>query len=107
MPIYEYECTNPDCQMYDNKWEEFQFISEEAITICKHCKTHSAVKALSLPALGLVELTGQDYIKKMQNDVKSLSQKAASDENTYANLLGEDKYQSMAQSMDDHKNNKI
>ena len=43
MPIYEYECSKCNC-----RFEKRQSFSDEAVTICPHCQSHS--KRILCPA---------------------------------------------------------
>jgi|TARA_Y100000310_G_scaffold323462_1_gene383819 putative FmdB family regulatory protein len=44
MPIYEYQCTNSEC---NHKIEYFQKINEDAIEYCPHCNNKSLKKLIS------------------------------------------------------------
>ena len=44
MPIYEYKCTNSDC---NHKIEYFQKINEDAVEYCPYCNKKSLKKLIS------------------------------------------------------------
>ncbi len=89
MPTFEFECEECEYQ-----WEDIVFSHEPLPTICEHCKTEGKVKKImSIPATGIVELTGHDLKTKIKSDAKKLTQGAAKNENTLANLVGENRYQ--------------
>ena len=44
MPIYEYQCTNSEC---NHKIEYFQKINEDKIEYCPHCNNKSLKKLIS------------------------------------------------------------
>jgi putative FmdB family regulatory protein len=44
MPIYEYQCTNSDC---NHKFEYFQRTKEDRTEYCPHCNNKSLKKLIS------------------------------------------------------------
>jgi putative FmdB family regulatory protein len=100
MPTYEYLCP-----------VHGEFETEHSIKIklehcpqCKEAGNEQTVKRLiSLGGKGVVELSGQELVDKLKGDAKKIQKDAAKDEKVYANLLGEDKYQSLQQRMDRQK----
>lgn len=99
MPTYEFMCE--DCK---HEWEDFLSMSAPIPEECPSCKIKGKTKRLiSLGSKGIVELTGQDLVDKLKGDAQKLKRDAAKNENVYANLLGEDKYQSIQTKMDQQK----
>lgn len=99
MPTYEFQCE--DCK---HEWEVYQSMSAPNPDECPSCKVKDKVKKLiSLGSKGVVELYGQDLVDKIRADAKKTKEEAAKDEKVYANLLGEDKYQSIQVRMDEQK----
>jgi putative FmdB family regulatory protein len=99
MPTYEFICE--ECK---HEWEIYQSMSAPNPDDCPSCKATGNIKKLiSLGSKGIVELYGNDLVDKIKGDAQKLKQEAAKNESVYANLLGEDKYQSLQTKMDDQK----
>jgi putative FmdB family regulatory protein len=100
MPTYEYEC--PEHGVF----EEFHSILLK-LENCPHCKEtgkEQPIKRLICGTTkGVVELYGNELVEKCKDDAQKLKKEAAKDEKVYANLLGEEKYQSMQTRMDQQK----
>lgn len=99
MPTYEFECE--ECK---HEWEVYQSMSAPNPDECPSCKVMGKTKKLiSLGSKGVVELYGHELVDKLKGDAQKLKQEAAKDERVYANLLGEEKYQSLQTKMDQQK----
>lgn len=98
MPTYEHKCINEDCQ---HKWEDEYSIKQDPPKVCPKCLQETAKRLVSGGSgRGSVELVGQELVDKLKLDSKILQRDAAKSDKVYANLLGEDKYQSMQSRMD-------
>jgi putative FmdB family regulatory protein len=100
MPTYEYLCP------VHGEFEETHSIMIK-LTHCNKCKEdgkeQEIKRLISLGGKGVVELSGDELVSKLKGDAKNIQRKAAKDEKVYANLLGEDKYQSLQTRMDKQK----
>lgn len=75
---------------------------------CKNVGKDQEIKRLiSLGGKGVVELTGQDLVNKLKSDVKALKSDVSKSEKLYANMLGDDKYQSLQVRLDKQKRDKL
>ncbi|MGI0058155.1 MAG: FmdB family zinc ribbon protein [Nitrosotalea sp.] len=98
MPTYEYQCE--ECK---HEWEDFLSMSATNPD-CPKCQAKDKTKKLiSLGSKGIVELEGQELVDKLKSDARKMKKEAAKDERVYANLLGEDRYQSLQTKMDQQK----
>lgn len=89
MPTYEHFCSH--CE---EEFEDIYSMKAPIPTVCPLCGEEGGVSRLiSLPAQGVVELTGHDLKQKLLADGKQLKREALKSENTLANLVGEDRYQ--------------
>lgn len=100
MPTYEHQCTT--CQ---HIWEDYYSIKAEPPKVCPktECGAETVIRLISLGSKGVVELTGQELVDKLKGDAQQLKKDAAKSEKVYANLLGEDKYQSLQNRMDQQR----
>ena len=98
MPTYEHLCET--CQ---HEWEDYYSITAEPPKECPECKAETVKRLICGTTKGVVELYGQDLVDKIKGDARKLKAEAAKNEKVYANLLGEDKYQSLQQRMDKRK----
>lgn len=100
MPTYEYECP------IHGIFEEMHSITIK-LEHCNKCKEEGKEqeikRLISLNGKGVVELTGQDLVDKVKSDAKVLKQDMHKNENLYANLLGNDKYEAMQKKIDASK----
>jgi putative FmdB family regulatory protein len=100
MPTYLYECPT------HGEFEDFHSASTK-LEKCPQCeaegKDQEVKRLIALGSKGVVELYGQDLVDKIKGDVRKLKADAAKDEKVYANLLGEEKYQSLQTKMDQQK----
>jgi hypothetical protein len=102
MPTYLYECS------IHGEFEEEHSIK---ITLedCSKCKSEGLEPQKLKPLIcggsgrGIVELTGQDLIDKCKSDAQVLKKDAAKSEKLYANLLGEDKMESLQKRFDSQR----
>ena len=102
MPTYLYECPK------HGEIEEFHSIK---ITLedCPKCQEEGLEPQKLKPLIsggsgrGIVELTGDALIDKCKADARQLKKDAANSEKLYANLLGEDKMQSLQKRIDQQK----
>ena len=98
MPTYEHLCNT--CK---HEWEDFYSIKADPPKQCPKCQAETVTRLISLGGQGVVELTGQDLIDKLKSDAKKMKSDAAKSEKVYANLLGDDRYQSLQTKMDQKK----
>jgi len=99
MPTYEHICGN--CQ---HEWEDIYSWKDPIPNECPECHKKGKVKRLiSLPAQGVVELTGHDLQAKIKSDAQKMKSDMHKSENMYANMLGEEKYQGIQTKMDTAK----
>ncbi len=88
MPIYEFECEN--C---DHIWEDIMSYKDPIPEICPECHVHGWItKLISVPARGKVELSGDDLVQSVMSSAKQDQSRVRQDENFYANMVGESKY---------------
>lgn len=85
MPTFEYLCLNKKCQ---HEWEDIVLMKEEEPSKCPECKSKKIQKLISLPSLGIVELTGLDWKKKIKEDAGKMVVEASRNENVLENLVG-------------------
>lgn len=90
MPTYEHICDN--CQ---HEWEDIYSIKQDPPKNCPSCNSESARRLISLVSNSVIELTGHDLVAKVKRDTTNLKKDMHKDEKLYANLLGEDRYQSL------------
>jgi len=98
MPTYEHLCTT--C---NHEWEDEYSIKADPPKICPQCNAETVKRLISLGGRGVVELYGQELVDKLKGDAQKLKGDAAAKEKVYANLLGDDKYQSLQTKMDQNK----
>jgi hypothetical protein len=100
MPTYLYYCSSED-----KEFEEFHSIMTK-IEICPLCKEagrpdHAPDRLISGGSgRGIVELTGDDLVKKTKEDGAKFKKQVYSDANTYANIIGEGRYQDIQKGLD-------
>lgn len=100
MPDYDHICTNTEC---NHEWEDSYSIKTEPPTHCPKCNNPTAKRVISLCGKGVVELFGQDLVDKVKADAKNIERNAYKSEKTYANLIGESRYQNLQTKMDRNK----
>jgi putative FmdB family regulatory protein len=105
MPTYEYRHSIETCQ---HEWEEVRSIKDPDPTQCPKCLVDGNIIHLISggSGKGIVELYGDELIAKAKADGKKIAKDAAQSEKLYANLLGEDKMQSLQQRLDRQKQEK-
>ena len=88
MPTYEYKC-----EACEAEWEDICSFKDPIPSVCPECEVEGQVrKMISLPALGKVELYGHDLKAKLKEDGRKLKSEALRNENTLANLIGEETF---------------
>jgi len=101
MPTYEHKCQSLECGY---EWEDEYSIKQDPPKVCPKCQKETAKRLVSGGSgRGTVELGANELIAKLKDDAKTLQKDAAKNEKVYANLLGEDRYQSMQTRMDNRK----
>jgi putative FmdB family regulatory protein len=100
MPTYEFQCQ--ECK---HEWEDFMSIKAPDPEECPSCKVSGKILRLISggSGKGAVELTGQELVNKIKDDARKLKEEAYKNENVYANLLGDDKYHTIQQRLDNQK----
>lgn len=95
MLTYEYMCTNEEC---NHEWEHEAEINDSKLTHCPKCGQETAKRLISGGSgRGIVSLEGHELMTKVQEDTKKLKREVYSNENTFANMIGESRYQSNVQ----------
>lgn len=98
MPTYIHMCLDEKCQ---HTWEDFYSINANPPTHCPVCQQETAKRLISGGSgRGIVELTGQEYVKKVQEDAQKYKQEVYSSEKKYSNILGESRYQTLQSNID-------
>lgn len=88
-PTYDHVCS-----LCEGEFEDIYSMKESPPTLCPLCGEDGGVKrVMSIPAIGIVELTGRDLTMKLRAEGKQLVQKAKQNENTLADMVGHDKLQ--------------
>lgn len=105
MPTYEFKHEIPEC---NHEWELELSIKANDPEECPECKAKGNIIRLISggSGRGIVELTGHDLIAKTKEDAQKFKQEVYSNEKTYANFIGESKYQSIQQGLDRGKRNR-
>ena len=102
MPTFEFECKECECV-----FEELVLSGEVCPTDCPNCEAQDALKKIiSLPAMGKVTLTGQEWKDKMATDSAKDQVRAMKDENFLANLVGEIKYETKTKAVEKDAQNR-
>ena len=100
MPTYEYLCPE------HGEFEEMHSIVTK-LEFCPKCKEagkEQAITRLICSATpGTVELVGQELVDKLKADTRQLKRDMAKSDKVYANMLGEDRYESLQKRMDKQK----
>lgn len=89
MPTYEHKCNNTEC---GEEFEDFYSIAA-ALPPCPKCGSDVMRLISGGAGRGIVELTGAELKQSLQEAGIKLRNKAARDEKTMGNLVGESKYQ--------------
>ena len=102
MPTYDFMCTDAEC---GHEWEVWASIKDEPTKICPKCNKETAKRLISGGSgKGIVTLEGQELLQKTKEDTVKLKKEVYSNENLYANMVGEDKYQSTVTHYEKQKN---
>lgn len=94
---YEHQCQAKECA---HEWTAEYSIKEDPPKVCPKCGLETAMRVISMKNKGTVLLTGQDLVDSVRAGAKRLQRDATRNENTYANLLGEGRYQNLQTKMD-------
>lgn len=101
MLTYEYICEDQDCL---HEWEVEAEINDPKQTTCPKCGKETAKRLISGGSgKGIVELSGNELMDKVAADTRKLRDQAYTNENVFANLVGEGKYQSNKTDYDKQK----
>ena len=111
MATFLYECKISDPTDETKNLGHGEFEEEHSIHSklehCPHCAKNGVVtevkRLISCLSKGTVELYGQDLVDKVKADAQQLKKEMYQKEDTYANLLGIDKYESIQKRMDRQK----
>lgn len=97
MPVYDYEC-----QLHGIFEEEHSI--KIKLEYCPKCKEEGIdqkiTRLISLGGKGVVELYGQDLVNKCKEDGRKMKEEMHNSANTYANYLGESKYNQLQTQLD-------
>lgn len=101
MPTYSHMCTNLECKF---EWEDFYSIKQDPPKSCPTCKQETVKRLIDGGVgKGIVELTGQELVNKVQADGQKLKRDVHNSEKLYSNVLGESHYQKLQTSLDKRK----
>lgn len=89
MPTYEHRCNG--CR---HEWDEAYSMKQAPPTICPSCEEEGQVQRLISggSGRGIVRLTGGDLRAQLMVDAGKARQRARTDENFRASIIGEQKY---------------
>ena len=99
MPTYEFLHSKEDCKY---EWEEELSIKAADPEECPQCHVKGDIIRLISggSGKGKVVLTGNELAEKVKADAQQLKRDAATNPDTYANLIGPDKYHQIQTQMD-------
>jgi putative FmdB family regulatory protein len=103
MPTYEFKCNEIKC---NHEWELEQSIKAPDPEECPQCKVKGNITRLISGCSGRVELSGHELRAKTKEDAIKFQKEVYSNERTYANVIGEDRYQKIQQGLDAGKRNR-
>jgi len=91
VPTYEHKCFADDC---GHEWEEVYGMTIDPPTVCPSCEVDGQVKRLISGGSGpgIMRRTGAEIKAGMTSNIRQMRDRAQTDENFRANLVGEDKY---------------
>lgn len=91
MPTYLFLCTLKECQ---HEWEEFLNMSDPIPNVCPKCLALNSTKRLISggSGRGKVVLTGNELKEKLDQEANEMRKEIYSNENSLANIIGEEKY---------------
>jgi putative FmdB family regulatory protein len=97
MPTYEFQCQ--ECK---HEWEDFMSIKAPDPEECPKCKIKGKVLRLISggSGKGVVELTGEELIKKSREDAQKFKKEVYGSEKHYSNIIGEGNYGRIQSGMD-------
>jgi len=91
MPTYFHQCQNTEC---NNEWEDEYSIKLDPPKQCPKCLQDTAKRLINCKGGIEVALEGRDLVDKVKQDSVKLRREMYTNENTYANIVGEKKYES-------------
>jgi putative FmdB family regulatory protein len=97
MATYDHQCTDKEC---NNTWEDSYSIHAAPPTTCPKCHKETAKRIITFGTAGKVELAGRELQESIKSDADSMKREMRTNENMYANLLGESRYQTMKSNYD-------
>jgi putative FmdB family regulatory protein len=97
MPTYYHECQNEEC---NHAWEDQYSIKADPPKQCPKCLQETAKRMINCQGGKEVLLAGQDLVDKVKQDAVKLRHELSTNENAYANFIGEDKYQNKMKEKD-------
>jgi len=82
------------CESCKHEWEQVYGMKEEPPTLCPDCGIDGCVKRLITGGSGpgIVKKTGAEIKAGMATETRKIKERAATDENFRANLIGESAY---------------
>ena|SRR5260221_325696 len=99
MPTYIYKCA-----INDVEFEEFHSIMTklEECPICKdkQLPSHAPTRLIAGGSGRGIMGDGDDYVNKVKTDTQRLNKEVYSNSNTYANILGENRYNDLQTKLD-------
>jgi len=97
MPTYSHQCTNEEC---NHEWDAEYSIKADPPKVCPKCGKETAKRIIAMATPGKVELYGTELYNKLVEDGQKMKKDAHRSEKIYANMIGEDRYQSIQTQMD-------
>lgn len=98
MPTYEHMCTNTEC---NHEWEDFYSMKVDPPKVCPKCNQETAKRLISGGSgKGTVEVYGHELKEKLMAEGAQLRKEVYASETKYANIIGEDRYNSIQTRMD-------
>lgn len=82
-----------ECEKCEHQWDVIQSWRDPVPNECPSCKNQECVrKLISLPARGVVELTGHELTASIKEQAQKDKAEILKSENKLANVVGESKY---------------
>lgn len=97
MPTYVHFCEDKNCS---HEWEDYYSIKQDPPKVCPKCKQETARRGINNTNVGVVELTGKEYVAKVKADAQKFKKDIYNSEKLYSNVLGESKYQEVQTKLD-------
>ena len=91
MPTYEHKCFADNCGY---EWDQVYGMTVDPPTLCPECGTDGEVKRLISggSGKGIMRRSAGEIRSGMASETRALKERAKSDENFRANLVGEENY---------------